>query len=113
MKVKYQFYRLRIMLFQKETCPYLFVYFIFLFFFLDIPEESPILNLDKMVHLDTSQLHTETTGKKIIKQLQEYLLSKVSADERAVLPENKIQRLLGGVIYCPSICFFPFLIFLF
>ena len=32
------------------------------FFFLDIPEESPILNLDKMVNLDTSQLHTETTG---------------------------------------------------
>ena len=66
-----------------------------------------------MVNLDTRQLHIETTGQKIIKQLQEYLLSKVSADEQAVLPENEIQRLLVGVIYCPSIHCFPFLIFLF
>ena len=98
------------MLFPKETCPYPYMHFIF---FSDIPEESPILNLDKMVNLDTRQLHTKTTGEKIIKQLQEYLLNKVSADERPVLPENKIQCLLVGAIYCPSIRCFSFLIFFF
>ena len=67
-----------------------------------------------MVNLDTKQLHTETTGEKIVKQPQEYLLNKVSANERAVLPEDKIQCLLVGVIHCPTIhlvllfLYFPF-----
>ena len=74
--------------------------FLFSFFsLLDIPKESPVLNLNKMVNLDTKQLHTETTGEKIVKQLQEYLLNKVSANEWAVLPEDKIQCLLVGVTY--------------
>ena len=47
----------------------------------DIPEDAPILNLNKMVNLDTSKLQTETTGEKIVLKLQEYLLSKMSPDE--------------------------------
>ena len=63
----------------------------------DLPEDDKVLELDKMINLDPRELKTEATGEKIIRQLQEYLLSKVDTDERAVLPEDKIQRLLVGV----------------
>ena len=66
-------------------------------FLLDLLDDDPILNLDKMINLDPEQLKTETTGEHIIRQLQEYLLSKVDPNERAVLPEDKIQRLLVSV----------------
>ena len=50
-----------------------------------------------MINLDPRELKTEATGERIVCQLQEYLLLKVDADECAVLPEDKIQRLLVGV----------------
>ena len=56
-----------------------------------------MLHLNKMINLDTGALQTEATGEKIVRKLQEYLLSKMSPDERAVLPEDKIQCLLVGV----------------
>ena len=56
-----------------------------------------MLHLNKMINLDTGALQTETTGKKIVRKLQEYLFSKMSPDERAILPEDKIQHLLVGV----------------
>ena len=56
-----------------------------------------MLHLNKMINLDTGALQTETTGEKIVCKLQEYLLSKMSPDERAVLPEDKIQHLFVGV----------------
>ena len=56
-----------------------------------------MLHLNKMINLDTGALQTETMGEKIVHKLQEYLLSKMSPGERAILPEDKIQRLLLGV----------------
>ena len=50
-----------------------------------------------MINIDAKKLQTETTGEKIVHQLQDYLLQHTSADERAVLPEDKIQRLLVGI----------------
>ena len=50
-----------------------------------------------MINLDPEQLKTETTGEHIVRQLQEYLLSRTNPDERAVLPDDKIQQLLVGV----------------
>ena len=58
-----------------------------------------MLNLNKMINIDTRKLQTETTGEKIVRQLQDYLLQHASADERAVLPEDKIQHLLVGVSF--------------
>ena len=57
----------------------------------DLPEDAKVLNLDKMINLDTSKLKTEDTGEKIIQKLQEYLLEKSSGDMSAILPEDKIQ----------------------
>ena len=51
-----------------------------------------------MINLDTAELKTEETGQKIIQKLQEWLLQKSSGDMVAILPEDKIQRLLVGVI---------------
>ena len=56
-----------------------------------------MLHLNKMINLYTDALQTEMTGEKIVWKLQEYLLSKMGPDERAVLPEDKIQCLLVGV----------------
>ena len=63
--------------------------------FPDLHEDAKVFNLDKMINLDTAKLQTETTGAKIVQKLQEYLLS--HTQEAAVLPEDKIQRLLVGV----------------
>ena len=59
--------------------------------------------MDKMINLDTSELKTETTGEKIVRELQEWLLTEAKANERAVLPEDKIQRLLVGVCFSLTI----------
>ena len=64
---------------------------------LDLPEDAHVLEVDKIINLDTSQLKTEETGEKIVTKLQQWLLTKTEPDQRAVLPEDKIQRLLVGV----------------
>ena len=64
---------------------------------LDLPEDAHVLEVDKIINLDASQLKTEETGEKIVTKLQQWLLSKTEPDQRAVLPEDKIQRLLVGV----------------
>ena len=55
------------------------------------------MEVDKIINLDASQLKTKKTGEKIVTKLQQWLLSKTEPDLRAVLPEDKIQRLLVGV----------------
>ena len=67
------------------------------FFFLDLSESSKAMNVDEIINLDTSLLETETTGEKIIRQLQEWLLTNPAAPNMAVLPDDKIQRILVGV----------------
>ena len=49
--------------------------------FSDIPEDLPVLNPNKMINIDAKKLQTETTGEKIVRQLQDYLLQHTSADE--------------------------------
>ena len=55
------------------------------------------MNVDEIINLDTSLLQTETTGEKIIRELQEWLLTNPAAPNMAVLPDDKIQRILVGV----------------
>ena len=53
--------------------------------------------MDKILTLDTQQLQTETTGEKIIQEIQEWLLTQASSQEAAVFPDDKAQCLLVGV----------------
>ena len=57
------------------------------------------MNVDEIINLDTSLLQTETTGEKIVHELQEWLLTSSAAPNTAVLPDDKIQRILVGVSY--------------
>ena len=66
-------------------------------YFVEIPADDKIFDLDEAINLDTSKIQTETTGEKIVKQIQEWLLTKVNSSETAVLPEDKMQKLLVGV----------------
>ena len=62
-----------------------------------LPEDAAVFDVDAIITLDTTKLKTEATGEKIIKEIQEWLLTRVSSQETAVLPEDKMQRLLMGV----------------
>ena len=53
--------------------------------------------MDDIINLDTSLLQTETMGEKIVRELQEWLLTNPAAPNMAVLPDDKIQRILVGV----------------
>ena len=64
----------------------------------DLPEDAKVFEVDKILNLDTQQLKTETTGKKIIQEIQEWLLTRASSQEAVVLPDDKAQHLLIGVI---------------
>ena len=55
------------------------------------------MNVDEIINLDTSLLQTETMGEKIVRELQEWLLTNPAAPNMAVLPDDKIQRILVGV----------------
>ena len=63
----------------------------------EIPKGDKVFDVEEAINLDTSKLETETTGERIVKQIQEWLLTKVSSSETAVLPEDKMQKLLVGV----------------
>ena len=67
-----------------------------MYFFLDLPESSKALQVDDIINLDTAELQTEKTGEKIIHELQDWLL-KVDPTKVAILPDDKIQRILVGV----------------
>ena len=55
------------------------------------------LQCGRILNLDTQKLQTETTGAKIVSEIQDWLLTRVSSQETAVLPEDKMQCLLVGV----------------
>ena len=63
----------------------------------DLPKDAPVFNIDEIINLDTQKLQTETTGAKIVSKIQDWLLTRVSSQETAILPEDKMQRLLVGV----------------
>ena len=53
--------------------------------------------MDELINLNTTKLQIGATGEWIVKKIQEWLLTRVSSQETAVLPEDKVQRLLVGV----------------
>ena len=57
----------------------------------------PVFNVDEIINLDTQKLQTETTGAKIVSEIQDWLFTRVSLQETAVLLEDKMQRLLVGI----------------
>ena len=58
-----------------------------------------MFDVDEALNLDTSKLETEVTGERIVKEIQEWLLSQKKSGGTAVLPEDKTQHLLVGVSY--------------
>ena len=57
----------------------------------DLPKDAPVFNIDEIINLDTQKLQTETTGAKIVSEIQDWLLTGVSSQETAILPEDKMQ----------------------
>ena len=64
----------------------------------DLPKDIKVFDIDDILNLETQKLQTETTGTRIVQEIQDWLLTRVSSQETAVLPEDKMQRLLVGVI---------------
>ena len=63
----------------------------------DLPKDAKAFEVDKILNLNTEQLQTETTGEKIIQEIQEWLLTQASSPEAAVLPDDRAQCLLVRV----------------
>ena len=63
----------------------------------DLPKDAKVFDINDILNLETQKLQTKTTGAKIVQEIQDWLLTRVSLQETAVLPEDKIQRLLVGV----------------
>ena len=59
--------------------------------------------MDKIINLDVQKLQTETTGAKIVGEIQDWLLTRVSLQETVVLPVDKMQCLLIGVSVCNNL----------
>ena len=73
-------------------------------FFLDLPADTPMLDLSKIAGMDLEKLPgVEQSGERCIRNIQEWLLHEVSSDEAAVLPGDKLQRIMVGV--CISFLF--------
>ena len=71
--------------------------FLFIISVPDLPEGTKVLDVNEVINLDTGNLQTETTGEKIVKEIQEWLLTQTDSEESAVLPEDATQHLLVGV----------------
>ena len=68
------------------------------FFFLDLPPSTPLIDLSKMADLDMKKLpKVEESGEQCICRIQEFIINELSSDQAAVLPEDKLQRLVVGV----------------
>ena len=56
-----------------------------------------MLDLSKIAGMDLSKLPgVEQSGERCIRNIQEWLLNEVSSSETAILPEDKLQRILVG-----------------
>ena len=66
--------------------------------FIDLPPDTPMLDLSKIAGMDLAKLPgVEQSGERCIRNIQEWLLHEVSSEETAVLPEDKLQRIMVGV----------------
>ena len=75
-----------------------------MFFFLDLPASTPLVDLSKMVALDMGKLpKVEESGERCIRKIQEFIINGLSSSEAAVLPEDKLQRLVVGYVNSCSI----------
>ena len=53
-----------------------------------------------MADLDMEKLpEVEESGDRCIRRIQEFIINELSSDQAAVLPEDKLQRLLVGVSF--------------
>ena len=75
-----------------------------MFLLLDLPASTPLVDLSKMAALDMGKLpKVEESGERCIRRIQEFIINELSSSEAAVLPEDKLQRLVVGV--CNSYSF--------
>ena len=66
--------------------------------FLELPADTPLLDLDKTAGIDLSSLpRPEKKGEEIIKEITEWMLTETSSSESGIMPQDKIKRLLVGV----------------
>ena len=66
----------------------------------DLPASTPLVDLSKMANLDMSKLpKVEDSGERCVRRIQEFIINELSSDQAAVLPEDKLQRLVVGVSY--------------
>ena len=72
-------------------------FFYTVYFIADLPKDSKIFDVDEVINLDPTKLKAEETGERIVHKIQEWLISEISAGERAALPEDVTQRLLVDV----------------
>ena len=56
-----------------------------------------MFDVDEALNLNTSKIETEVTGERIVKEIQEWLLTQKGSGGTAILPEDKTQHLLVGV----------------
>ena len=57
-----------------------------------------MLDLSKIAGMDLEKLPgVEQSGERCIRNIQEWLLHEVSSDETAILPGDKLQRIMVGV----------------
>ena len=69
-----------------------------IFFISDLPSSTPLVDLSKMVDLDMKKLpKVEESGERCIRRIQEFIINELSSDQAAVLPEDKLQRLVVRV----------------
>ena len=67
--------------------------------FLDLPPDTPLLDLHKMAVIDMTKLpKMDKSGERCIRAVQEWMLEEKSSSECAVLAEDTLQRILVGVI---------------
>ena len=66
----------------------------------DLPDDTPIVDLHKLAGLDERKLpKMEKSGERLLRDMKEWMLKEQSSAECAVLPEDKIQRIMVGVSY--------------
>ena len=59
---------------------------------------TPLIDLNKMANLDMGKLpKVEESGERCVRRIQEFIINELSSSEAAVLPEDKLQRLVVGV----------------
>ena len=74
-----------------------------------------MLDLSKIAGMDLHKLPgVEQSGERCIRNIQEWLLHEVSSEKTAVLPEDKLQRIMVGYVLVPvcaqtRVCFLSLL----